>query len=301
METIEEWLRGLGLGQLTQLFAENDIDLEVALALTDQDLRELGLSLGHRKKLLRAIEGLRAQRGGEPPAAAYQRRPPIEAERRQLTVMFCDLVGSTQLSTILDPEDLRDLIKAYQECCTAIIHRFEGHVGNYSGDGILVYFGFPRAHEDDAQRAVRAGLEITAAVPELTAQLGYADIDLAVRVAIATGVVIAGDIGTGEVRDEMAIVGETPNIAARLQALANPNELLIARTTRQLVGGLFQLEDLGPKILRGVAEPVPTYRVLGVSDAVDRFEAHAGYGLTPFVGRERELQILLDCWQRARG
>ncbi|HEX6143902.1 MAG TPA: AAA family ATPase [Geminicoccaceae bacterium] len=298
MKSVEEWLQDLGLGQLAATFIENDIDLQVARDLTDRDLRELGLSLGHRKKLLKAIVEL--QRSGTREAVAGQARGPVGAERRQLTVMFCDLVGSTRLSAELDPEDLRDLIHAYQKRCTAIVHGFEGHVGNYVGDGILVYFGFPQAHEEDAQRAVRAGLEICEAIPRLGPELGLSGTDLAVRVGIETGVVIAGDIGTGEMRDEMAIVGETPNIAARLQFQAQPNEVVIGRTTRRLVEGFYLLDDLGPREIHGVAEPINVYRVRGPSGAISRFDAHAGRGLTPLVGREEEMRLLLARWQRAR-
>jgi class 3 adenylate cyclase/tetratricopeptide (TPR) repeat protein len=300
MMSIEEWLDGLGLAPLNGVFAENDIDLAVVRELTDADLRELGLSLGHRKKLMKAIAELQAagaDAGDTHPPAARGR---VGAERRQLTVMFCDLVGSTQLSARLDPEDLRDVIRAYQERCTAIVGEFEGHVGNYVGDGILVYFGYPRAHEDDAQRAVHAALGICEAMRRLGGELGLDGIELAVRIGIETGVVIAGDIGTGEIRDELAVVGETPNVAARLQSLAQPNTVVIGKTTRRLVDGLFVLEDLGPQPLRGIAEPVQTFCVRGESDALSRFEAHAERGLTPLVGREEEMRLLLARWERAR-
>lgn len=221
------------------------------------------------------------------------------AERRQLTVMFCDLVGSTALSQRLDPEDLRELLAAYQSTCAAVVNRLGGYIARYIGDGLLVYFGYPQAHEDDAHRAVRAGLGIAAAVPELgPGSVGPED-TLAVRVGIATGLVVAGDIGSGEQREKMAIVGETPNIAARLQALAEPGTVVIGAGTRQLVQGLFVLDDLGPQHLKGMSAPVDAYRVRAESGALSRFEAKARVGLTPLVGREEESERLLERWRRA--
>jgi class 3 adenylate cyclase/tetratricopeptide (TPR) repeat protein len=300
MAGLGAWLEALGLGQYAQRLAENDIDLEVLPELSEADLQQLGISLGHRKKLLRAIEGLRGgRRRAQPRTSRRKATRRAEAERRQLTVMFCDLVGSTALSARLDPEDLRDLIRAYQERCAAIIVRFEGFVGHYVGDGILAYFGYPQAHEDDPQRAVRAGLEIVEAVQALSSEVAQPGTSLAVRVGIHTGLVVAGDIGSGELRDEMAIVGETPNIAARLQALAEPGTVMIGSNTRRLVEGLFLLEELGPKPVRGIPDPIEVYRVREASDAPSRFEAAAVRGLTPLVGRDEEVQLLLSRWQRA--
>jgi class 3 adenylate cyclase/tetratricopeptide (TPR) repeat protein len=299
MAEVEAWLKALGLGRYARRFAENDIDLEVLPELSEEELRQLGVSLGHRKKLLRAIDDLRG--GRRPPArASRQAARAAEPERRQLTVMFCDLVGSTALSARLDPEDLRDLMRAYQERCAAIIVRFEGFVGHYVGDGILAYFGYPQAHEDDPQRATRAGLEIVEAVQALSSEMAQPGMSLAVRVGIHTGLVVAGDIGSGELRDEMAIVGETPNIAARLQALAEPGTVVIGSNTRRLVEGLFVVEELGPQAIRGIADPIPVYRVREASAAPSRFEAAAVRGLTPLVGREEEVQLLLSRWQRAK-
>jgi len=300
MVGVDEWLERLGLGEYAQLFAENDIDLDVLPELTEEDLRQLGISLGHRRKLLKAIAQLGRDAAMPPPAHAAGAEPASDPERRQLTVMFVDLVGSTALSTRLDPEDLRDLIQAYQTRCTEIVVRFGGYVGNFIGDGMLVYFGYPQAHEDDPQRAVRAGLEIVEAIGALGAEVARADLELGVRIGINTGVVVAGDIGTGEFRDRRAIVGETPNVAARLQALAEPMSVVISRATQRLVEGLFILDDLGPHEVRGIEHPVQLYRARGTSRAQSRFEASATRGLTPLVGREEESGLLLSRWQRAK-
>ncbi len=222
-----------------------------------------------------------------------------DAERRQLTVMFCDLVGSTELSHRLDPEDLRALLDRYQSAVAAVVERFAGHIARYVGDGVLVYFGYPSAHEDDAQRAVRAGLAIAAAVPQIAAASPSAPRP-AVRIGINTGIVVAGDIGSGERREQMAIVGETPNVAARLQAVAEPGGVVIGESTRRLVEGLFVCEPLGLQRLKGLSDPVAAYRVRAESDARSRFEASALRGLTPLVGREHEIALLAGRWRHAR-
>src|SRR4029077_13481053 len=220
--------------------------------------------------------------------------PPIDAERRQLTVMFCDLVGSTALSTRFDPEDLREVIGAYHRCVADTVGRFDGFVAKYMGDGVLIYFGYPQAHEDDAERAVRAGLAVIEAVGKLPAQQ-----DLRVRVGIATGLAVVGDlIGEGAAR-ERGVVGETPNLAARLQGLAMPNTLVIGESTRRQVGGLFDLVELGPQALAGFAEPQPAWRVLGESGMLSRFEALRS-GTTPLVGRDEEVELLPRRWQQAK-
>jgi class 3 adenylate cyclase/predicted ATPase len=225
---------------------------------------------------------------------------PAEAERRQLTVMFCDLVGSTALSEQLDPEELRDLLAAYQDICSEVVTRFDGHLAKYLGDGVLVYFGYPQAHEDDAQRAVRAGLGIVAAIKGLGSDVVPRGTTLAVRLGITTGRVVAGDIGSGERVEEKAIVGETPNIAARLQALAEPNTVVIGAATQRLVDGLFNCDDLGPQQLRGISNPVVAYRVREESDAASRFDAWESRGITPLVGREEEVGLLVKRWQQAK-
>jgi class 3 adenylate cyclase len=213
------WLRGLGLQRYEALFRENDIDAEVLSDLTDGDLEKIGVSLGHRKRLLKAAAALAGPAAAT--LAATTPIPPVAdaAERRQLTVMFCDLVGSTALSAKLDPEDMREVIRAYQDACSGAVARYDGFVAKFMGDGVLAYFGFPRAHEEDAERAVRAGLDITAVVAKLETR---ANEDLKVRVGIATGIVVVGDlVGWGSAQ-EQAVVGESPNLAARLQALAEP-------------------------------------------------------------------------------
>ena len=225
MTQISDWLREIGLEQYAQRFAENDIDFRVLPDLTDQDLKDLGVaSLGHRRLLLRAITALTVPKGSPPPASATDTRSANVAERRQVTVMFSDLVGSTALSARMDPEDLREVISAYQTCVAETVQRFGGFVAKYMGDGVLVYFGYPQAHEDDAERAVRAGLKLVAAVSDLKTHAA-----LQTRVGIATGLVVVGDlIGSGDAQ-ERGIVGETPNLAARLQSIAEPNSVVIAR------------------------------------------------------------------------
>jgi class 3 adenylate cyclase len=219
--------------------------------------------------------------------------------------MFCDLVGSTPLAEKLDPEDLRQVILAYQQTCADQIQRFEGYLARYVGDGLLVYFGYPTAHEDDAQRAVRAGLGIVAALPDLNTRLQQTvkilcDFPLQVRIGIHTGLVVVGDMGGGGYRDPLAIVGETPNIAARLQGIAGPNTVVISAATSRLVQGLFECQDQGPQELKGVSTPVLVYRVLQESEAQSRFEVAVSTGLTPLVGRDEELGLLRRRWEQAK-
>ena len=268
---VAAWLRGLGLERYAQAFRDNDIDAEVVPELTADDLVGLGVtSIGHRRKLLAAIAVLGAAVPAAPVAATSRDAPaPTEAERRQLTVMFCDLVGSTSLSSRLDLEDLREVIGTYHRAVAQVVTGSDGFVAKYMGDGILVYFGYPRAHEHDAERAVRAGLDVIDAVGRLDVRT----VKLQARVGIATGLVVVGDlIGEGSAQ-EQAVVGQTPNLAARLQTLAAPNTLVIADATRLQVGGLFDLADLGPQALAGFAEPQPAWRVLGESGVLSRFEA----------------------------
>jgi class 3 adenylate cyclase len=241
MQQVADWLGTLGLGQYAQQFAENDIQYSILPDLTDQDLKELGVSLGHRRLILRAIAELSIGKSKPHPTDTIS--PPIApretAERRQVTVIFSDLVGSTALSARMDPEDLREVISAYQKCVAETVGRFGGFVAKYMGDGVLVYFGYPRAHEDDAERAVRAGLELVAAVSGLKTHAA-----LQTRVGIATGLVVVGDLIGSGASQEQAIVGETPNLAARLQGIAEPNSVVIAESTRKLVRNLFELTVL---------------------------------------------------------
>ena len=291
---IDGWLRGIGLGQYAQTFRDNAIDADVLGDLTDEHLRELGLPLGARLKLLRAVAALSTgQTPGSPEIASPT--PRTDAERRQVTVMFSDLVGSTSLSTRMDPEDLREVISAYQKCVAETVGRLGGFVAKYMGDGVLIYFGYPEAHEDDAERAVRAGLELIAAVSALKAR-----VSLQTRVGIATGLVVVGDLIGSGASQEQAIVGETPNLAARLQGIAEPNSVVVAESTRKLVGNLFELEDLGAKDLKGITGPVRAWAALRASSVEGRFEAMHATGLTDLVGREEELDLLLRRWSKAK-
>jgi class 3 adenylate cyclase/predicted ATPase len=300
---VEGWLRSLGLGKYEAGFRENDIDETVLPNLTHETLKDLGVtSVGHRLKLLDAIAALLNQESGGTPTvdAATASSTPIasaedRAERRQVTVMFSDLVGSTALSSRMDPEDLREVLSGYHKCVAQTVRRCGGFVAKYMGDGVLIYFGYPRAHEDDAERAVRAGLQLIAAVTALKVP-----VPLQTRVGIATGLVVVGDLVGSGVAQEHGIVGETPNLAARLQAIAEPNMVVIAEGTRRLLGNLFEFDDLGPKDLKGIAGPVRAWAALRASSAEGRFEALHTAGLTEMVGREEELELLLRCWSRAK-
>jgi class 3 adenylate cyclase/tetratricopeptide (TPR) repeat protein len=292
MEPIVHWLEGLGLGRYGEAFVQAEIDATVLPDLSEADLERLGVVLGHRKKLLRAIASLR---DASEPSVAVRLRARPDAERRQVSVMFCDMVGSTELATRLDPEDLGELIGRYHVAVADAVRRFDGYIAKYMGDGALVYFGFPGAHEDDTERAARAGLAVTEAVRGIEATE-----PLQVRIGIATGLVVVGDlIGEGEAQ-ERGVIGETPNLAARLQALAEPGMIVIAATTRQLLGNRFKLRELGRHKLKGFAEPIEAWAVEGVSVAESRFESAHSARLTGFVGREHELGLLLERWGLAQ-
>jgi predicted ATPase/class 3 adenylate cyclase len=301
---VAAWLRGLGLEQYAQLFRDNDIDSEILWGMTADDLKELGInSFGHRRRILNAISAL----GGEPGTRDVTQSttsvtsgptppPPIDAERRQLTLLFCDLVGSTALSTRLDPEDLREVLAEYHRVVAEIVRRFDGFVAKYMGDGVLIYFGYPQAHEDDAERAVRAGLGVADAI----ASIDVKSTKLQARIGIATGLVVVGDlIGEGSAQ-EQSVVGETPNIAARLQSLADPGAVVIGAATRQLVGDLFEYRDLGMIEMKGITAPVRAWQVLHSSVVPSRFEALRGSALTPLIGRDEEIDLLLRRWARAK-
>ena len=293
------WLRGLGLGRYEAAFRENEIDETVLPSLTHETLKELGVTaVGHRLKLLDAIAALRAKAPSADVATASSApsvSPEDRAERRQVTVMFSDLVGSTALSARMDPEDLREVISAYQKCVAETVRRFGGFVAKYMGDGVLIYFGYPQAHEDDAARAVRAGLELVGAVSALTTHA-----PLQTRVGIATGLVVVGDLIGSGASQEQAIVGETPNLAARLQGVAEPNSVVIAESARRLLGNLFELEELGAKNLKGVEGPVRAWAALRPASVESRFEAMHASALTELVGREEELELLLRRWSKAK-
>src|SRR5271168_4759507 len=267
------WLRSLGLERYEAAFRDNEIDATVLPNLTAEDLKDLGVGIvGHRRKLLDAIAALRieaAPKAPQPQApATIESSAKDTAERRQVTVMFSDLVGSTALSARMDPEDLREVISAYPKCIAETVERFGGFVAKYMGDGVLVYFGYPQAHEDDAERAVRAGLELVAAVSDLKTQAA-----LQTRVGIATGLVVVGDLIGSGASQEQAIVGETPNLAARLQGVAEPNSVVVPESTRKLVGNLFELRDIGPQELKGLSGAVRAWAALRPSSVESRFDA----------------------------
>ncbi len=296
MQQIADWLQKLGLGQYAQRFAENEIDVSVLPHLTDQDLKDIGIPLGPRRKILAAITAETGTTNAtSEPAASIEPKAQDTAERRQVTVMFSDLVGSTALSARMDPEDLREVISAYQKCVAETAGRFGGFVAKYMGDGVLIYFGYPQAHEDDAERAVRAGLDLVAAVGALKTHAL-----LQTRVGIATGLVIVGDLIGSGASQEQAIIGETPNLAARLQGVAEPNSVVIAESTRKLVGNLFELRDIGPQELKGLSGAMRAWAALRPSSVESRFDAFHTTGLTELVGREEELEILLRRWSKAK-
>jgi class 3 adenylate cyclase/predicted ATPase len=291
---VGDWLRGLGLGHYETIFRESQIDAEVLVDLTDSDLGQLGIPLGHRKRLLKAIASIRG--AGESAAVPNPVTSSPSADRRQLTVMFCDLVGSTALSARLDPEDMADLIRSYQGAVAATAARFEGYVAKLMGDGALVYFGYPRAHEDDAERAVHAGLGLVEAIRNLRSER---DVALEVRAGIATGLVVVGELmGEGEAR-ERGVVGDTPNLAARLQALAEPGRVVVAESTRRLLGEAFEFKALGPQALKGFATPTSVWSVVSARQNISRFEASRSETMTSFVGREQEVALLIDRWRAA--
>jgi class 3 adenylate cyclase len=296
MSEVRKWLDSIGLAQYGEAFETNDLDLDLLGQVDDQLLKDIGVSsAGHRLRIRNAIAKLGPQVQSESTDVAQVAAGAAIAERRQVTVMFSDLVGSTALSARMDPEDLREVISAYQKCVAETVQRFDGFVAKYMGDGVLVYFGYPQAHEDDAERAVRAGLEVVAAVGGLKTHA-----TLQTRVGIATGLVVVGDLIGSGASQEQAIVGETPNLAARLQGVAKPNGVVIAESTRKLIGNLFELEDLGSQELRGITGAVRAWAALRSSSVESRFDALHATGLTELVGREEELELLLRRWSKAK-
>jgi class 3 adenylate cyclase len=294
---VSGWLRSLGFQRYEPAFVENAIDSDVLPELTEDDLEKLGIPLGDRKRLIKAIRATLADSHSARNASgvggdSQSEQPRVaDAERRHLTVMICDLVGSTALSARLDPEDMRAVFDAYHAACARIVPTYDGFLAEFRGDGILAYFGYPRAHEEDAERTVRAGLDIIAAVARLETPAGE---PLAVRIGIATGLVVIGDLGGERALREHAVVGQTPNIAARLQALAEPGQIVIAASTRRLLGDLFQLRDLGRHEIKGIAEPVAAWAVEGLSASESRFEAVRVAGVGDLIGREHEMDFLLE-------
>jgi class 3 adenylate cyclase/predicted ATPase len=299
---VEHWLEQIGLSRYAGIFLQSRIDLDVVTDLTDADLAELGLPLGDRKRLLRAIDSLLDTSAARPPAVrATSVGLPTAAERRHLTVMFCDMEGSTALSEQFDPEDLRDRITAYRETCARVIERYDGFVAKYVGDGILVYFGYPNAHEDEAERAVRTGLEIVQAVSKQSEDsLDPREDASGVRIGIATGVVVVGDVIGESTQERDSVMGETPNLAARLQALAPRNGVVIASSTKSLLRAKFDYEDLGSHTLKGISKPVQAWRVVRPGRIESRFAATADTKITPLVDRQEEIALLLMRWQQAK-
>jgi class 3 adenylate cyclase len=286
---VGDWLHGLGLEQYLPAFVENAIGWDVLPKLTADDLKEIGVgAVGDRRRLLEAIAAL-----PKAPSERATATGSAGAERRQLTVMFCDLVGSTELAARLDPEDLRTIIGHYHRALAKIVARFDGFIAKYMGDGAIVYFGYPNAHEDDAERAVRAALALIdeAVIDTPGGKLSF-------RIGIATGLAVVGDLIGSGVAQEESVIGETPNLAARLQARAEPGTTLIDDDTRRLIGGLFEFMDLGPQELRGFGDRKRVWRVAGEGQITDRFEALRS-GETPLVGRDEELNLLLRRWSQA--
>ncbi|MGI8550041.1 MAG: AAA family ATPase [Dehalococcoidia bacterium] len=284
-----DWARARASVQEVLSLDPNNVDARTYLTAADGMLQET------------TVSAVSTAPDGNVSAAPGGRTEP-EAERRQLTVMFCDLVDSTGLSTRLDPEELREVVRAYQQACAQVIEHYEGHIAQYLGDGLLVYFGYPAAHEDDALRAVRVAMEIVEAMQQLNSRLaeahrGAAGVRLAVRIGIHTGLVVVGDMGGGARHEQLAL-GDTPILAARLQGLAEPDTVVISAHTQRLVQGMVSCRPLGPQTLKGFAEPLAVYRVLGESVLASRLDATET--LTPLVGREQEMGLLLDCWRQAR-
>ena len=291
---ISHWLRGLDMRQYEAAFRNNDIDMAILPSLTSADLQELGVaSVGHRRRILDAIAAIKAEavpdEGAAPPAADHA------PERRPLTVLFADLTDSTSLSATLDPEEMGALLKSYQNAVAGEVARFGGHIAKFMGDGVLAYFGWPKADEDVAERAARAGLAIVRVVADLPAPRQ----PLQARVGIATGLVVVGElVGSGAAREEM-VVGETPNLAARLQDAAADGQVVIAPETRALLGQALILRALPEVMLKGFAAPVAPYEVVGEADGLSRFHAKRGRVLLPLIGREAERAVLLDAWAEA--
>ena len=307
-DRVSAWLEHLGLGIYREAFQKNAITWDVLPELKEDDLEALGVLLGHRKTLLRAIAHLSQSaegRGpGSLPIAVSPETPPFpperdQAERRQLTVMFCDLVDSTALSRRLDPEDLQDVIRRFLDACSQAIGRFNGYIAKYMGDGMLVYFGYPQAHEHEAERAVHAGLAILDTVKALHQDNPHPEFRIAARIGIATGHVVVGELMGQDTAKERSVFGETPNLAARLQALAQPNQLIIDPVTKRLVGNEFEFADLGALSLKGFDTPVQAWQVLSIRSSASRFESYRSSHLTNFVGREQELSLLLGRWREA--
>ena len=300
MQSISEWLHSLGLDQYVQVFSDNDVDLELLPSLSEQDLEKLGVSMGHRKKLLKAIAELNDATAAAPATTPETAAPSSMAtaprlltdagERRQLTVLFCDMVGFTELANRVDPEVLQKIIRSYEDACAVCITRYDGYVFQRLGDGIVAFFGYPFAHEGEAERAIHAGLQIIESLSKLhVADVGH----VKVRIGIATGLVVVSAA-------EKSAVGETMNLASRLQAIAQPGSIVVSDRVHRLAGGNFEFEDLGEQSLKGIAQPTRAWRIGGLSGVASRFDAATYSGLTPLVGREQEIGLLTERWQLTR-
>src|SRR6202044_281421 len=296
MSELRDWLRRHGFEQYAEIFEANDIDLDILPELSERDFEQLGVSLGNRRRLRKALAEDDA--AAATPAGPSAADAPGDAERRQVTVLFADMVGSTALSSKVDPEILGGVIRRYQDATAGAIGRYGGFVAKFMGDGVLAYFGFPRAFEDAAERAVRAAIDILGEVAGIELPDGTR---VQARVGIATGLVVVGEIVGSGAAQERAIVGETPNLAARLQALAAPDTILVSDATQNLLGGLFELESLGAHELKGFARPVPAWRVAGEAVVESRFAASRAGRDLPMVGRAHEMGLMLDRWHLARG
>jgi class 3 adenylate cyclase len=296
-DDIVRWLESLGLGKYASSFAENEITFDSLPHLTQDDLKEIGLPIGPRRIVSAAIAKLaRPETPRETARANEALGARGDAARRQLTILFCDLVGSTELSTKLDPEDMRDVLRSYQDACSRVIARYDGYVAKFMGDGVYAYFGYPRAHEDDAERAINAGLGLVEAIRQLDTTSAI----LAARIGIATGPVVVGDLLGQGAALERAVTGETPNLAGRLQALAESNAIVISDATYRLAGGMFECTDLGKHDLKGFVEPVQLWSVLRPRHVESRFDATRSSTITTLIGRDEEVDILLRRWQRAK-
>jgi class 3 adenylate cyclase len=298
---LHAWLDQLGLARYADTFSQNDLDLDLVLELNDRDLRDLGImSMGHRKRLLRAIEAQRRSSAGAEHRRHQSGHPQVtsavRAERRQLTVVFTDLVESTALSQALDPEDLRELLRRYQDTVVSIAASHDGFVAKFLGDGALIYFGWPQAFEDQAERAIRTALETVQTIGEISLDGNFR---LRARAGIATGEVVVGDIIGESANETDAVVGDTPNLAARLQGQAEPGQVVIDTTTCRLAGNAFEVEALGGRMLKGFTTEVGVWRIAGELAHESRFAAAHQAGLTRFTGRQDELDMLCDRWSRA--
>jgi class 3 adenylate cyclase len=298
MSELRQWLKGLGLDRYAEVFAKSKIDSTTLARLTEQDLAALGVSVGHRKKLLAALPKGPPSSPKTPQHEHAHTRRHLRAERRHLTVAFFDLVGSAALAAQLDPEDLREVLHEFQSICSDACRRYDGHVAQFLGDRVLAYFGFPNAHEDDAERAVKSALEAITSASKLAARGGQ---ELGMRIGIATGLVVVGDLIGNESGREFELVGEAPNLAARLQELAGPNQILVAPSTRKLLGDLFELEDLGDRSIKGFDQQVHLWRVIRSGAVSSRFEAHHPAQLARLIGRDAELKLMREHYLEAKG